>query len=217
MSAQTDFNQFPFSNIIVGHIKADSSLEEFVQSILEWQNFNDHSFIIGFDRSLWTKLTNGLVPPQLYTFEPSLAEYEGLFFLAIDKSNANLDQLSSFVKVIFDESCQTAEICGELKKASFVEDEFKDGRYLSFLTHQGTPLSLVDGCRRLSPIEDQNYQLFLTEEVYSLDDYLSSNKDKILSGFYFYIPSIEKLKELPELLGDIEKIHLSENITGIRC
>ena len=216
MSSQTDFQNFPFESFALCTVKQEASLEELLKQLLLWHK--DEECLIGFDRSLWVKLSSGFLPPQLYSLDLGDDSLEFSFFLAVNGIEDKLKSLDLFTSSVSIFPSVNIEMTGELKVASYVEEEFIDGRYLACLDVLDDGVEEVSGVRLMTVNNEKSLQqLFLTEEIYELDDVLARNKEKLQEGNYFYIPSVEKLNELPELINDFEKVHLSQNITGIRC
>ncbi|MCH2204841.1 MAG: hypothetical protein MK132_03090 [Lentisphaerales bacterium] len=210
MSAQTNFSDPLFNQIALCQLNTDADLESTLTAILGLQKVGN---LVGFDRSLWAKFSSGFVPPQLYDMNLRISELT--FFIAGDGLEEQLNSVKDLQFSIDIISLSTPNLSGDLAPVSFVEEDFIDGRYLAVAVAKADLLAYVSGTKMIST--DNKVQLYLTEEIYQLEEILSNNKSKIQRGQYFYLPSVEKLEELPELLNDIERVHLSQNITGIRC
>lgn len=211
MSVQTNFLDSSLRHIAIFLIDPNSDFDKLVSVIM---SLKSQDCIVGFDRSLWAKFTSGCVPPQLYDMDSGISELS-LFIMGNDLED-NIKSLEHFSYSYKSILLAGASVKGELIPTSFVEDDFVDGRYLAVVFPVKENLSELKGARMII-CNDTLVQLYLTEEIYELENLLIEQRSAVNEGQYYYIPSIEKLSELPELLNDVERVHLAQNITGIRC
>ena len=174
-------------------------------------------FLLGFDRNLWSILSSGCVPPQLYKLSAALDN--PLLFIAGDDNLCNTLEDKDFFSHIELVTIETRpQARGSLKAVDFVEEEFFGGRYSAHLHGRELVDKLHRGAISLYfSTSSHAHELLLVEDMACIDDYMFAQEKNGLSAEIFYLPAKQKIKELPELLKDSEKIHLDPKLRGIHC
>ncbi|MCM8529867.1 MAG: hypothetical protein NE330_01795 [Lentisphaeraceae bacterium] len=185
-------------------VDLESDLELFLKDVEMLESFGS---VFSFDRSLWAKLSSGCIPPQLYDFSVD----SGVNFLILSDKALDTEKFCSFRS--FEVTLDDLAVSGKYEASEFTEEDFQGGVYLT-LIRSTKDLSDVPGALKLSAASNHFY---LSEEMFALDDFVQSEKESFELCQCFFTPSKEQLSELPELLNDKEKVHLNENLTGIRC
>ncbi|MCM8534918.1 MAG: hypothetical protein NE334_03155 [Lentisphaeraceae bacterium] len=204
MNSQIDLENPQKTYLYLCDVDLESDLELFLK---ELQSFNKITPVFSFDRSLWANLSSGYIPPQLYDFSFN----SGVNFLILSEEALDTEKLSSFRA--FEVKLDDLSMSGKYEVSEFTEEDFQGGAYLTFI-RASKPLQDVSGALKLKSMNDH---LYLSEEMFSLDDFVQNNKESFELCQCFFMPSKEQFSELPELLKDKEKVHLNQNLTGIRC
>lgn len=202
MNSQFDLANPQKNYLYLCEVDSESDLELFLQDLQALENLGA-SF--SFDRSLWAKLSSGYIPPQLYDFNFD----SGVNFMIL--SEKPFDNKSTFRS--FEIKLSEIQVSGKFEASEFTEEDFQGSAYLTFMRTSNS-LEDVTGALKLSFMGNH---LFISEEMFAVDDLAQKKKASLELCQCFFLPSKELFSELPDLLKDKEKIHLSENLTGIRC
>ncbi|NQZ59935.1 MAG: hypothetical protein HRT88_20985 [Lentisphaeraceae bacterium] len=242
MTAQHHFHTLPFCGMALYHISdTNTKMGELADKI----STSSKDIHIGFDRSIWSEISSGQMPPQLYHFPTlnckvrpkALQEVLVVLFKADSEFRTQVAQFNKdfdgALTQIFNMPFDTNQLaCGAIAENDFEEEDFSDSYYLSFINWQQScdklvtpvtarsfPLSSKDQFALLSFSKDLNIQENWLEDTFGVysgnQDLLLGNKAQLAA--YFFFPSREILSELNERSRDKEKIHQASQISGSRC
>ena len=200
-------------------------LASFISSIDSKDN------LFGFDRSLWSGLSSGQMPSQLYTFNfygsDKGCEVEERIMVLFSKDS--LENIPTYLDVVHELVLGDEEINdGEMAESFEEDEEFTNCLYASCLVWK--PFSgerpLIDQVRNIwSKAEELEVQLLYGTSLFKQDDWVDAyfkgdafnSANKLLAAVHLLIPGPEKLQELEEAVQDKERIHLDPEIKGIYC
>ena len=209
---QTRFSDFNYTQFALISFKEDADYSVIIDLL---SSIDDAA--ISFDRSVWAIASSGCVPPQLFDMNIG-NEVNRIIILSqdsLDSLDSMVEKLSPFAASLEIETLEVEKVYGEIGECEFVEEGFEGGLYLTYIKTNDIEFELPDSVR-VAKLSGSKY-LILSEEVYGLDDKVSAQRQAITEGDYFYMPSKDQLNDLPEMLKDKEKIHLTQDVTGIRC
>ena len=194
--------------------------------------------IIGFDRAIWSHLSSGQMPSQLFSFPhlhslPNSCTYESFFIVFWNDVNGEefflqesyLSLLESFT---FNGVLQET---GDLGESYEEEADFQGGLYGMIMNWHAEDVNLPDvkSMKTFLLRDKQDIQFSFGYNLSSAENWLDDNlktgelnqdfikANEFLSGGFFYLPSRDLLTELRERVEDKERIHLDQQITGVRC
>lgn len=204
------------------------------EDLLELASFvslNNEDHFFGFDRSLWSSLSSGQMPSQLYSFNfygssngCSLDENVFLIF-----AKQEIKSFPLFVEREYSLNLDASLVNdGELVDSFEEDDEFENCLYVTCLIWDkfDGKLPEVEQARNTwFQSGDKKVQLLTGNSIYKQDEWVEAffqdpsfnQANKVLSAVHLLLPCSEKLKSLEEAVQDKERIHLDPEIKGIYC
>jgi hypothetical protein len=235
MIPQFNFADFTFKGVSLFTVNDPAKNAKALADLLEKCSSKN---IIGFDRAIWSHLSSGQMPSQLFSFPhltslPNSCTYESFFIvfwndLNGEESFLQESYLSLLESFIFND---VLEQSGNLGQSYEEEEDFQGGLYGMVMSWQDEDVNFPD-VRNMKTFllgDKQDIQFSFGYNLSSAEDWLDDNlktdelnqgfikANEFLSGGFFYLPSRDLLTELRERVEDKERIHLDQQITGVRC
>lgn len=205
-----------------GSDKEAGELASFISSL----NTGDNAF--GFDRSLWSELSSGQMPSQLYAFNfygsDKGCDLEENILTIFTKNE--IVSFPDYLDLSYSLKIDKELFEGQMADSFEEDDEFQNCLYATCLVWGDLeePLPAVENVKNLFlKAGDKSVQLLIGKSIYSQDDWVESFfndescNNKVESAAHLIIPCSEKIKTLEEAVQDKERIHLDPEIKGIYC
>jgi hypothetical protein len=155
-----------------------------------------------FDRSMWTQLSSGQMPSQLFPFPGQ----------SVNNCAAVFHNKPLSFKPSQEISVSSVNCSGQPGECFEVEDDFEEAMFLMFLKSDKVPdletMMVYNLETDIGPL-----QICAGYNLYPADEWLENFDDP--DGNYFFAPSFELRSELIERVEDKEKIHLDKEIRGV--
>ena len=202
--------------------KNSRELATFVSSLVDLENC-----LVGFDRLLWSSLSSGQMPSQLYSFnfygsKNGCEVSEGVLVILSEEEISDFPAfLEISIKTLDKQSFNEGEVADSYEE----DDEFENCYYASLL-NWAVFAGVVEEVKGVKNIWfDESVQLLIGKSIYVQDDWVESyfnsqsfnDKSSLKSAVHLLLPCSEKIKSLVEAVQDKERIHLDPEIKGIYC
>ena len=188
---------------------------------------NSEKHIVGVDRSLWSVLSNGQMPSQLYSLNFYGSEYgcQVEEKILIIYSKEELSDFPEYMNVCKIELKSMTLNEGQMAEVFEEDEEFKDCYYGTCLIWKSfnDEIPIVEQVQNLC--FDGKVQLLAGKSIYAQDEWIENyfgdsdfNQENVVEkAAHILFLSSEKISTLEDAVRDKEKIHLDEEIKGIYC
>jgi hypothetical protein len=237
MISQHEFKTFSFKGVALFSIKdIAQNAAELASLVISTSSGN----VIGFDRAVWSEMSSGQIPSQLFSFRklcgsrtPEVYENVMVVFFNDDAVLASFNE-KPFINLLGSHQVNgIVEKGGDIGESYEEEDDFIGGLFgmaVNWQLKSQVDLPKVPSVRSFWLDCDDGYlQVCIGSQLSCMDDWLEDVfgvhgeqsefvvVNKAVAGSFFYIPSQKMLAELSERVLDKEKVYLEQDIRGIRC
>lgn len=183
--------------------------------------------LLGFDRLLWSCLSSGQMPSQLYSFNfygsrSGCKIEEGVLIIFSTDELSSFPEFAKVERIVLE---TVAKDKGEMLDSYEEDTEFENCFYASLLIWKnftGEPV-VLNGVQNIW--FGDSVQLIAGKSLYIQDEWIETffnddsfdDKGLLKSAVHVLLPSSEKVKSLEEAVLDKERVHLDPEIKGIYC